>query len=282
MKIINCIQGSDEWRQARCGVVTASRFADVMTGMTTKRSWNLTFNGHRVNKLTEKQGNLVALLKTNGEMPEADLLTEADCTASPLKNLERRELVHCTEYPHWQLSKTAESYLNELIGERLSGEPADTINHKILQWGTDHEPIARDLYERRYGVDVEQTGLITDDGRLVGCSVDGLVGDDIGIEIKCRWTSREHIKTIRAGAVPDEYIWQVQGGMWITNRPEWHFISYDPRMPDFTKAFYRIVVNRDEQQIKELSHAVAAFLAKLDEEQERVEECLQLKNTRAA
>ena len=217
MKIINCIQGSDEWRQARCGVVTASRFADVMTQPRAKAA------------------------KERGD-----------------------------------LSTTAESYLNELIGERLSGEPADTINHKILQWGTDHEPIARALYEQRYGVDVQQTGFVTDDEGLVGCSTDGHVGDDIGIEIKCRWTSREHIKTIRAGIVPDEYIWQVQGGMWVTNRPEWHFISYDPRMPDFKKAFYRIIVKRDEQLITELSHAVAKFLAKLDEEQERVEECLQL------
>lgn len=32
IQIINCVQGDDAWKQARAGVITASRFGDVMAG----------------------------------------------------------------------------------------------------------------------------------------------------------------------------------------------------------------------------------------------------------
>jgi len=35
MKIIDCLQGSDEWKQARCGRVTASRLGDVLARIKT-------------------------------------------------------------------------------------------------------------------------------------------------------------------------------------------------------------------------------------------------------
>lgn len=218
MKIINCIQGSPEWRQARCGVVTASRFADLMTQPRSKAD------------------------RENGT-----------------------------------LSRVADAYLNELIGERISGKPAEVVNSKILEHGTLWEPQARECYQDRYGVAVEQVGFITDDSGRVGVSVDGLVSDDVGVEIKCRWSSREHIKTIRDDVLPKDHWWQVQGGLWVTGRKEWHYVSYDPHMEDeFRAAFFRIVVPRCEESIAKLSHAVAKFLAVLDEEQARVEERLGL------
>jgi hypothetical protein len=37
MKIIECVQGTPEWKQARCGNVTASRISDVMAKKDTAR-----------------------------------------------------------------------------------------------------------------------------------------------------------------------------------------------------------------------------------------------------
>jgi putative phage-type endonuclease len=47
MKILNCIQGSDEWLQARVGVLTASIFADIITptkGEIAKKIDDVAFN----------------------------------------------------------------------------------------------------------------------------------------------------------------------------------------------------------------------------------------------
>ncbi len=36
MIVVDCVQGSDEWKRARLGVPTASRFDDILTPKTFK------------------------------------------------------------------------------------------------------------------------------------------------------------------------------------------------------------------------------------------------------
>lgn len=206
-------QGTLEWKQARLGMITASRFADVMTMPRTKRD------------------------------------REAG-----------------------KLSQTAESYLYELLGEYFTRIPVELPSFKAIQWGKDHEDEARLCYEAFRGVSVQQVGFVSIPGLRIGCSPDGLVGDDGGIELKCPYTTREHMRTTDTNTVPTEYEWQVQGNMLVTDRQWWDYVSFDPRFTDeesIDMALHVIRVERDEGRIEELREALLSFECKLNEKIER-------------
>jgi hypothetical protein len=77
---------------------------------------------------------------------------------------------------------------------------------------------------------VNQVGFV-ELNEFVGCSPDGLIGDDGLIEIKCPNTAT-HIEYIIDGELPKEYEKQVHSQLWITDRKWCDFVSYDPRLTD--------------------------------------------------
>jgi putative phage-type endonuclease len=169
------------------------------------------------------------------------------------------------------MGQTAYSYMRDLITERLTGQPQDQIDNKALRWGNDNEPQARAMYCILQDVRVEQVGFIQHPAFPdVGCSPDGLVneGADLGgagggVEIKCPMNSRIHLSYIEEGGVPKEYHWQVQGSMWVTGRPWWDFVSFDPRMPKHLQLF----VHReyaDDEALDDLDHRARRFLEQLE------------------
>lgn len=143
----------------------------------------------------------------------------------------------------------------QIVVERLTGVPTEGPNGFALQWGQDVEPYAREAYELETGLVVSQTGfIIHPEFEFVGCSPDGLIGKDGGLEMKCPKSSEIHLERFLSG-IPEEYIPQVHGSMWVTGREWWDFVSYDPRMPEQLRMF-RIRINRDEKYIQTLSLAV--------------------------
>ena len=80
-------------------------------------------------------------------------------------------------------SAQAEGYINELIGQRITGEIPETFKSEAMERGNELEPQARAYYELVTDNDVEEVGLILNDIGA-GCSPDGLIGDDGGLEIK--------------------------------------------------------------------------------------------------
>ncbi|HKJ88755.1 MAG TPA: YqaJ viral recombinase family protein, partial [Gammaproteobacteria bacterium] len=83
-----------------------------------------------------------------------------------------------------------------------------------LEWGKSHEADALAMYEFMYGENVQEEGLVLHpDHARAGCSPDGLVREDGGIEIKCPQTSREHVRNLLEGMDWKEYGPQVQGCM---------------------------------------------------------------------
>ena len=69
-----------------------------------------------------------------------------------------------------------------------------------------------------------------------------------------------HLATIRDG-MPEEHKPQVQGCMWVTGRNRWHFVSFDPRMPEHLR-LYRQVIERDEEYIKNMEVEIVKFWLK--------------------
>lgn len=148
--------------------------------------------------------------------------------------------------------------------ERMSGKPTEGPTGFALQWGTDVEPYAREAYELETGNTVVESGFIqhpTID--YAGCSPDGLIGTDGGLEIKSPKSLRIHLERFLDG-VPAEYMPQVQGCMWATGRQWWDFVSYHPDAPESHRLLI-IRVKRDEKMIAEIEASVIESEVKVQE-----------------
>lgn len=160
------------------------------------------------------------------------------------------------------------TYMNQLIGERITGEPADVFQgNRHTERGHDLEPVARDLYQERTGeTDIEQVGIILRDvvraetGEIhqVGYSPDSLVGSNGLAEIKTK-LPKHQVEVLLSGEVPKEHVAQCQGGLWVSDREWIDFVSYWPGMPLFVKR-----VERDEKMIRTIAERVEAFYEELE------------------
>ncbi|MGM8850015.1 lambda exonuclease family protein [Salinicola halophyticus] len=151
------------------------------------------------------------------------------------------------------------SYMHQLIGERITGEPTDAFQGNAhTQRGHELEPVARELYQESIGLSrLEQVGIILNHG--VGYSPDCLVGNDGLAEIKTK-LPKYQIELLLAGEIPAEHIAQCQGGLWVSEREWIDFVSYWPGMPLFVKRAYR-----DEALIQTIAERVKAFHEELEQ-----------------
>jgi hypothetical protein len=153
--------------------------------------------------------------------------------------------------------KMRNKYLRDLAAETIRGTiKEDGFSSVHMERGKVQEAEARDLYAYMRGVEPQQVGFIRN-GRA-GCSPDSLVGEDGGLEIK---TALGHIQIerLQKGTLPNEHVAQVQGGLWITGRKFWDFVSYSPGLPPLI-----LRIERDEAYIASLAKAVEAFNQELD------------------
>jgi predicted phage-related endonuclease len=145
----------------------------------------------------------------------------------------------------------------QLVVERMTGQPVEGPVGHALKWGTEVEPYAREAYELETGNIVSEAGFVTHPKfGFAGASPDGLIGDDGGLEMKCPKDSRIHLERFSEG-IPEEYVPQVQGNLWVTSRRWWDFVSYDPRMPESHRIYIQRI-ERDERYIAELETAILA------------------------
>jgi predicted phage-related endonuclease len=139
------------------------------------------------------------------------------------------------------------------VAERLTGKSREPVQAKALTWGHDIEPLARAMYQARTGVIVELCGFIVHpDYQFIGASPDFLVGKDGGGEIKSPMSTEVHLETLEEG-LPREHVDQIQGGLWVTGRKWWDFVSYNDDFPSHLKLYVQRV-ERDD-----------AFIATLEE-----------------
>lgn len=165
-------------------------------------------------------------------------------------------------------STTRDTYVNQLIAEKVIGEIPETYSNEWMERGKILEPEARAFYEFEREVVVEEIGFIKHDTYEFGVSPDGLVGVDGGLEIKCP-APATHVKYIRSGKLPAEYKAQVMGCMLVTNRAWWDFLSYHPSLPPFL-----IRVERDEEFIEALESIVIDACNEIKTEAEKLEKLL--------
>ena len=135
-----------------------------------------------------------------------------------------------------------DTYMAELIAERISNKPMPSYKSWAMQWGIDQEGPAKEAYQLLKGTAVKDCGFIKHKGiPWFGGSPDGLVGDEGIIEIKCPETAK-HLNTILTQEVDESYVYQMNTNM-IVSGAEWcDYVSFDPRiegeMSIFVKRFY--------------------------------------------
>jgi len=153
--------------------------------------------------------------------------------------------------------------MTQVLAERLTGVPQDEINSRYIDHGNKHEPTARQLYQWHLTAhqELKQVGFINHPSLpFCGGSPDCLVGDDGVLEIKCPYNVHNHLANIENDGTSDrDYIWQMQGNLWITGRKWCDFVSFDPRMPESMQLFVKRI-DRDDKVIAELEAEVVDFL----------------------
>lgn len=153
--------------------------------------------------------------------------------------------------------KALEDYAHQLAAERLTGKPRRQIKAAALQWGQDVEPAAVAAYQAETGVIVTLCGFVRHQRYdFIGASPDFLVDGDGGGEIKSPESSEVHLATLLNG-LPREHIEQIQGGLWVTGRQWWDFVSFHPDFPQD----YRLYVQRVERDELFIARLEAACLA---------------------
>jgi len=160
------------------------------------------------------------------------------------------------------------NYRTDLVVERLTGKPLESFTSAAMKQGTEREPFARMAYEARTGNIVQEVGFCLHDEIEAGASPDGLIRSDGGLEIKCPERSA-HLRYLQEDAEPAEYRWQIQGGMWVTGRAWWDFVSYNPDFPEHLQLIVRRI-KRNDEAIKRLADGLAAFVEEVRAEESRV------------
>lgn len=132
------------------------------------------------------------------------------------------------------------------------------FSNEHIERGNELEPIARSVYEFEKGVDVLQVGFI-EYNEYCGCSPDGLVGEDGGIEIKAR-DDNKHFDFILGAKLDSGTDWQIQMNLFITKRKWWDFISYNP---NFKQSLIVIRVYPDQERQNKLKEGIDYAVDKL-------------------
>jgi len=176
-------------------------------------------------------------------------------------------------------SQTAMTYMTQVLAERITGRPQDEINSKHIEHGNKHEPTARQLYQwhmaKRQGL--KQVGFINHPKlEYCGGSPDCLVGDDGVLEIKCPYTIHTHFANIENDGTGDkDYIWQMQGNLWLTDRKWCDFVSFHPYVPKELQ-FHVVRCVRDEDVIEDIEVRVTRALEQIAKRLENIQSRVRL------
>ena len=154
----------------------------------------------------------------------------------------------------------------QLVVERLTQTlQEDAFVNAAMQRGVDLEPAAFAAYEALTGLVAQRTGFLAHNTLAIGCSLDGHVGDFDGIcEFKCP-KSATHLRYLREGKVPADYLPQITHNLWVSGASWCDFLSYDDRFPVTLQTFL-VRVERDDAAIAAYAEKALAFLAEVDRE----------------
>jgi|GEM_PF-826313 len=151
--------------------------------------------------------------------------------------------------------------LYQLAGELFSGQPADTYSNAAMERGREMEAAALEHFEFMNQVEVQRVGFVKrtilnplGEDLVVGCSPDGLVGDDALVQVK---TMQPDLlaQLVDSGRFPSEHRAQCQCELWVTGRSVCHLKVFYKGMS--LSPIYKI--QRDEAYIARMKDAAEKF-----------------------
>lgn len=156
--------------------------------------------------------------------------------------------------------KGLETLVYKKAAEIMTGKPEESYTNQDMERGNTLEDMARDYYQIRNGVVVEQVGFVEMSDQ-VGCSPDGLVGEEGLIEIKCK-NDTNFVKFMFDGKIDTKYEWQMQMQLLVTGR-QW--VDYALFNPNFREALIVARVIRDEKKIEKIEKGIESAVTMLSD-----------------
>ena len=166
--------------------------------------------------------------------------------------------------------KTRRKYMYQMIGELITGNPAESYSNAHMERGHVQEPVARALYIEESNVtDPTEVGMFIEkwDWGRIGYSPD-LVCSDVGLaEIKTRQAYLQ-AELLDTGKRPPDVNKQLQTGLLVTGRRWIDYVSYCPGMPLFVERVYpdlemhALILAESQRFYEELDQKIAK-LAKI-------------------
>lgn len=217
IRTLDLEQGSPEWREARRGIITASIVGQLVTARRPTAA--------------------------DVDCPDCGALAGDPCigkrSPEPIKTMHQQRADAARRDSRTIVSRASDAdtrpIVTALAAERLIDWDEEQYESRDMLRGHLDEPLARAHYSKHHAP-VDEVGFIVRDdwGFPIGCSPDGLVADDGGIEAKSR-APKKHLATIVSGKVPAENMAQVQTCLLVTGRSWWDYISWCGGLPMWVK-----------------------------------------------
>lgn len=133
-----------------------------------------------------------------------------------------------------------------------------------MERGSIMEHEAASAYEIMFDTQLQRAGFITDDNRFYGCSLDRIKMDEnAAVEIKCP-APQTHLEHLYDQKIPNNYIPQVQGQLFVTGFDYIEWFSYHP---DYEPVV--IKTERDEKFQTRLRNRMGEFRTMLNDRLEK-------------
>ncbi len=157
---------------------------------------------------------------------------------------------------------TRDDVMRRMVREWVGAEP-EFEGNIATEYGTRNEAGALTEYVMETGNAVEAVGFITRED-WAGCSPDGLIGEEGGLEIKCPFGLRKD-ETPAFKSIFDQphYFDQVQFSIWVTNRSWWNFYQWSPNGTSMEKVMWS--GSWQDQNLPKLRQFYAEYLAEREE-----------------
>lgn len=158
-------------------------------------------------------------------------------------------------------SKQRDVYLLELVDEYANQKREDPFESKWTRRGQELEPLAKFAYTMETGSAIQNVGFVTRDDGLVGGSPDGLVSDDVVLEVK---VPSPQVFASYKKADPKHWC-QTQGLLYVCERKTAHLWAFSDT--DESRLF---PIPRDDEWLADFVPCLNSFLADLEEEKHRI------------
>jgi len=239
------VQRSEQWIDARCGIVTASVVGALITA-------------------SAPPAEDFACPDCGAEAG-GPCLSKARTGPTPIKTIHgaRTEVAQASDRPPVlgiADTEASRGLTAALAAERVTGNVEESRMTPDMWRGVEDEPIAREFYAKHHAPVDEMGFMVRDDwGFKIGYSPDGLVGDDGLIEIKSR-LQKVQLLTVLDDGIPAANMAQLQAGLLVSGRKWIDYVSYCAGMPLYVKR-----VTPDPRWVTAILRAVETFEARAGE-----------------